>query len=181
MSAQLDQWTFTSKYEGVFNHLYLDSRNNVTAGAGFLVRDPKLLALWPWSPSAAGAVADFQAVSSAPQGYKAGWYKKLTVATLSKQAIRTIFDQKIDEFRAQLQRKGWKLETHPLEAQIAVVDMAYTLGESGLRNGFPEFRKALSAHDYARAADESLRLGVQASRNLATRQLLLSARFADGT
>lgn len=168
------QLDFTSRYEGVVPHCYLDSEGNVTAGIGFKLASEADVKPLPWTPSTPSALADWRLVKSAEGGHTAGFYRSMTVARLSEADMRSIFATRMAAFRARLQHDGWRLERHPLCVQIALLDMAYNLGVAGLTK-FHLLRMALDERAYQVAADECHRQRVQPSRNADTRMLMLSA------
>lgn len=171
--SRIDQWSFSSKFEGVVNHLYKDTRNNVTCGAGFLVPDEAALRKFNWMPNLPSAIADFRLLQEQPSGKTPVFYRKICHARLSEDAIRQFFDNEVITCRKALQR-DWNLSRLPEPVQIALVDMAFNLGVGGLSK-YRKLRQAVQAHDWATAANECHRNGIQDARNEATRQLFLQA------
>lgn len=178
MSTPPDTYQFIAKYEGVTDWIYRDSRGYPTIGVGFLITDEASLAQWQWSPSLSEAVADYRAVMERPFGpnFVAGTFKRYTSARISPDSIRESFDKKLAEFVKLL--APWDLASHPPTARLALIDMMWSLGPARLAK-FVDMRAALAKRDYATAADECLRGGVSAARNLACRDLFLRARFVD--
>lgn len=175
----MDQWSFTAPFEGIIPHIYLDSEGLPTCGVGFLIATEAACAKLPWLPSRQAALADYQQVKSQPKGFAAGHYRAFCKAHLSEDVMRPIFNDKVVAFRKELQRTGWQLERLPDAAQIAVVDLAYNMGVARLNKGFVNFRAAINARDWVRAAAECRRRKpVSDERNEATRKLLLSAAAA---
>jgi len=78
-----------------------------------------------------------------------------------------------DALRAQL--PAW--DTYPEPAQLALFDMAFNLGVSGLFRKFPKMIAAVRARDWATAAAQCHRNGIQDARNEETADLF---RQADG-
>ncbi len=58
---------------------------------------------------------------------------------------------------------------------MALLDMIYNLGASGLFKGFPHLVAAVEAGAWAQAAERCIRRGPGAARNAWTRQQFLSA------
>ena len=185
MPGPTTQWAFTSPFEGVVEHLYIDSRGHVTCGAGFLVPSASALGRYPWHPSVATALGDWhdlQVIGNTP-GFEpakhvARSYRLRMCARLYLADIRHIFDERVDEFRQAI-AAHWDLSSQPACVQIALVDMAYSLGTRGL-SAYRRMRLALQRRDYAAASAESERGGVQAARNDATRRLIASAGGVHG-
>lgn len=169
----MDQWSFTSPFEGAVPHLYLDTRGNVTAGVGFLVFDEATLGRLPWRPSVQDAIADFHHVRIAEKGHAASFYKPMCKARLNEIDMRRLFDLHVTAFRKQID-PAWHLNNWPECAQIALVDMAFNLGAGGLAK-YRKLHVAVFARQWAVAAAECTRNGVGVARNEATRQLFLQA------
>ncbi len=170
LPATLDQWSFTSPFEGVIKHLYLDSEGLPTCGVGFLVATEDACSKLPWQPSVQAALADWRLVKSQPKGFAAKHYAAFCKASLSNQSMRLLFTMRVNEFRRQI--ADWHLERYPLEAQIALLDLAYNLGPGGLAK-YAKLRAALERRNWVAAAEECSRRGVQQRRNDATRALFL--------
>lgn len=177
LPARLSQWSFTSPHEGVVPHLYVDTRGHVTCGVGFLIPDENALERYPWHPSVATARADYHELQTMPAGKLPIFYRRVTCARLLEADMRRIFDLKIAEFRRAIGVR-WRLENQPECVQIALVDMAYTLGAAGLGK-YANMYRAIMARDWSTAAHECDRRGVGDSRNHATGKLIASAGGAD--
>lgn len=167
----LSQWQFTAAFEGVVPHLYLDTRNHVTCGVGFLIPDARALESYAWAPDVATARADYERVVRMLPGYMPSYYRAQMLARLSDREMREVFDVKVTHFRQAI-AKAWSLDAQPLPVQLALVDMAYTLGAGGLRK-YARLRQAINARNWRAAAGECSRRGVQPARDLATRRLFL--------
>lgn len=168
----IDQYAFTAPFEGVVPHLYLDSLGFATCGVGFLVDSERALLELPWSPSTQAARADWALVKAAPRGHVASFYKQYCKAWLKEPAMRAVFQAKVDGMRRAMQ-PVWRLTLLPEPAQLALVDMAYNLGVSGLSK-FHKLQAAVLVRDWHTAAAECMRNGVQPARNAATAQLFTS-------
>lgn len=169
----MDQWSFTAPHEGIVPHLYLDTRGNVTCGVGFLVPDEKALVRLPWSPDVQAAQADYWAVKRATPGRVASAYKPLCKARLTEVDMRALFDEHVEVFRKRMD-PAWKLAHWPEPVRIALTDMAFNLGVSGL-NKYRRLQVAVFARQWHIAAEECSRRGVSQARNDATRNMFLSA------
>lgn len=168
----IDQWSFTSPFEGVVNHMYLDSKRFVTCGVGFRVFGRDDVRRFPWA-SVAAAQADYIVLSTELATLSIEQCRLLTQARLSQDSIRQLFDAEVWTVRSRLQASGWTLQYHPEHVQTAIVDMALNLGVTGLAR-FVRFIAAIERRDYATAASECSRRGVSQARNEATRLLLSS-------
>lgn len=167
------QFDFTSKYEGVCQHMYLDTKGHVTAGVGFLLPDLAAAQRLSWRP--AGAVRlDWLMVTSMRAGLAAAAYRKATVARLDESAMRAEFGRKMAAYEGTVARSLPRYYTLPPEVRVAVMDIAWQCGPGFLAT-WPKFRAALLARDWEAAAVDSFRKDAQAARNDATAALLRSA------
>lgn len=169
----MDQFSFTSKWEGIYPFLYLDSKGIMTCGVGFRVYGREDLKRFPWDRLIA-AQADYVEVERLGPGHTLTEYHLVTAARLSYEGMQQMFENEVLGVRSELQRAGWKLQNHPVPVQIAIIDLAYNLGMHGIEK-FKRFRAAIDARDYGQAAIESHRKDVQEARNVATAELLRSA------
>lgn len=168
----VDQWSFTAPFEGVVPHLYLDTTGLPTCGVGFAVpTEQQLLRCGPWLPNALTALADYRRVRVAERGHVAAWYERHCTARLSEPTMRAVFVSRVTECRRAI--RDWELERLPDAAQVALVDMAYNLGAAGLGR-YDKLQAAVRACDWATAAAECHRRGVQPARNTATAALFMS-------
>jgi GH24 family phage-related lysozyme (muramidase) len=170
-SDALAQWTFTAPFEGIVPHLYLDTRGNVTCGVGFLVPNKEALDRYEWQPDVLTARGDYDRVRASAPAHAAAYYAGLCHATLTAATMRAHFDAHVTTVVAQIAQ--WRLDTVPRAARVALVDMAFNLGVGGLSK-YVRLRTAVLARDWATAALECSRKGIQQSRNDATRDLFLS-------
>lgn len=167
------QWDFTAPFEGVVPHLYLDTRGNVTCGVGFLVPSDQSLGRYPWHPGLSTAVADWHVLKQMDAGKGPLYYRRQMCARLFEPDMRNIFNERVDDYR-RLIDPLWRLQTLPQVVQVALVDMAFNLGATGLSK-YTRMLEALRARDFAQAARECWRTGVPAARNDATSKLIAMA------
>jgi GH24 family phage-related lysozyme (muramidase) len=170
-----DQWDFTSRFEGVVPHMYLDTRGLVTAGVGFMLPDVRAAQLLFSSFPPQTVANDFARIRSMSPGKPARVYALACRCTLSKAEMEDGFESRVASIEYSLSTIFPSWSTFPRPAIVALVDMAYNLGVGALRNRWPHLRDALSSHDWARCAVECHRDGVSAERNLATANLFQDA------
>ena len=189
----LDVATYLPKlkeFEGVYPHMYLDTADNVTVGAGqmlanvaaaqklpFVVRpDPAATPPVSTRPATPGEIqADFNSVNQQPGGRAAGFYKQFTKLDLPASAIDSVLNSKVQEVTASLRVKFPDFNSYPAEACAAIFDMAYNLGVEKLTSEFPNFSKAVKARDWATAAQQCQRRGIGDARNNWTKSQLENA------
>jgi GH24 family phage-related lysozyme (muramidase) len=176
----LTQWAFTSKFEGVIPHLYLDKRRNVTCGVGFLVSTIAELDRYPWRPSVATARGDWHELQKASvlAAQAPGYYRRICCARLGAEDMRQLFEAKVATFRSAI-AEHWRLYQQPEAVQIALVDMAFQVGARGLhKTKWPNLHAAVLAGRWEEAAKESFRPDAQRARNARTAELFLSAALS---
>jgi GH24 family phage-related lysozyme (muramidase) len=168
--------------EGEIAHMYLDTVGAVTVGVGnmlpsvneaqklsFINRLTKKLA------TKDEIKADFESVKKQIKGLKASAYKSYTKLDFPPTSIDNLLNIRIEEFKQQLRLKFPKFDSYPLTAQFALLDMAFNLGTEGLVSKFPNFKKAIEAEDWGKAAKESNRPQVSISRNAIVKRWLEEA------
>jgi GH24 family phage-related lysozyme (muramidase) len=166
-------FAFTSPFEGCINHMYLDTVGVVTCGIGFALFSPADAAKLGFVPADHVAL-DWSAVKACPPGKVAAWYKDHTVCVLPPKGLRAEFDRRVQDF-ASILSKGYQLEQYPESAQVALLDMSFNLGAGALLTKWPSLRAACAKGDWATAAKQCSRTGVQAARNQATAALFIAA------
>lgn len=170
-------------HEGCIDHMYLDTRGNVTIGIGQLVPsadDAKSLKLYmrdSGEPADDQQIVDeYNTVMAQQAGLAAQRYKQFTKLELRHGDIEAMLDHHIDEFAGDLDREISGFEQFPDAAQEALMDMAFNLGVSGLVHKFPKLINAASHQDWDTCAAECERRGIGDDRNRATRALFDSAK-----
>jgi GH24 family phage-related lysozyme (muramidase) len=189
----LDLATYLPKlkeFEGVFSHMYLDTTDNVTVGAGQLLANvaaaQTLAFVLRPDPSANPPVSarpatpdeirvDFEKVSQQAAGRLASFYKQFTKLDLPENAIDAVLHTKVEEFLASISAKFPDFNSYPAQACAAIFDMAYNLGVEKLTSEFPNFSKAVKARDWSGAAGECQRRGIGDARNNWTKAQLENA------
>ncbi len=171
--------------EGVIPHMYLDTVGAVTVGVGNMMASAaeaqKLAFVDRTTVKAASKeeiTADFDLVKKQMKGLNATAYKEFTKLNLPTSAIDALLDARIAGFKKELKGKFSKFDTYPLTVQFALTDMAFNLGTEGLVTKFPSFKKAVEAEDWAKAATESDRPQVSATRNATVKDWLTEAEKA---
>lgn len=172
--------TDLSRWEGFTTWLYLDTRGLVTVGIGNMLPDVQACRALPWKtvgqPSTAAEVdAAWTAVRRMEPGRAASSYANATKIRLDQGDVMALAERRLErEFLPGLKRlyPGW--DTFPASAQRALVDMAWNLGIAGLAK-FRHLAGAVSARDWAAAAQSCGRSTSRPERNQWTRQLFRDA------
>lgn len=120
------QWAFTAPFEGIVDHLYLDTKGNVTCGVGFLIPNREALDRYDWRPDILTARGDYDRVRAAKPGQLARAYEKLCQATLTADTMRVHFDAHVQMVMGQLSGT-WKLSELPRPVRVALVVVVWAV------------------------------------------------------
>lgn len=168
------------EFEGVYPYMYLDTTGNVTVGIGnllasaaaaqklaFVVRpDPHASPPIFTRPATVDEItADFDNVDSQIPGRIAGYYKQFTKLDLPGTVIDSLLSNRVQEFTTALCAVFPGFNSYPAEACAAIFDMAFNLGLGKLTSQFPIFCKAVKGTDWATAALQCRRIGINDARN----------------
>lgn len=155
--------SFTSKFEGRINCMYLDILGLVTSGFGCLI-DPLALAMPLIWMKKDGSQAKPEDITAEWNRVKAMQDKRmLGVKVFQDSAELTLPENVIDtlcSFRANLNsnqmRKAFpEYDNWPADAQLGVMSIAWAAGTGVFFNGgFPKFVKAANSGDWVTAAKE---------------------------
>jgi GH24 family phage-related lysozyme (muramidase) len=189
----LDTTTYLPKlkqFEGVASYMYDDTAGNVTVGVGNMlpsvaaaqklafVRRPDIAAKPPVlaGPASPDEIKmDFDNVNKQPAGKLVTYYKQFTKLDLPETVIDQLLQANVRAFTTTLSATFPDFNTYPNEACAAIFDMAFNLGVGKLTSQFPSFCTAVKAEDWATAAAQCHRLGIQESRNTWTKAQLEKA------
>ena len=170
----LDLATYLPKlkeFEGCSPHMYLDTAGNVTVGVGQMLHSSAIAQTLPFAtadgtPATADEIAaGFAAVKACPTGMLYPAYRKYTSFDLPDSEIDKLTERTVAEVVNQIRVNFPDYDSYPGPACAAIFDMAYNLGLSGLEAKFPLCCEAIREQDWATAAEECERLGIQKSRN----------------
>ncbi len=167
------------KSEGSVPHLYLDTHGLVTVGVGEcleLLSEAQGLAFVRRSDGVTASpdeiATDWNAVRACPPGRLAHGYRNSTELELPENDIEWLLLERVAEFESGLERQFEGYDALPALVRMALVDMAFNLGLTGLPEKFPKFCAAIARGDFMTAAAESKRRGVAGRRNAKVRRWL---------
>ena len=157
-----------SYFEGNVSFMYLDVGGNVTVGLGHLLKNAVEAKALQFLRRRTNEFAHDEHVENAFNlvknsglaGAPASKFNNLTHIDLSRTAIEILFQADVDEFVELLKNefKGFNgYETYPGKVQLAMLDMAYTMGTKKFSDKFVKFRAALELRNWFKVADESER------------------------
>lgn len=172
-----DYLPYARKFEGSIPHLYLDTVGIVTVGIGHAM--PKVgdaLALFADSGAGKAEISrQYNAVKSQPKNRVSAFYERLTTLRLGAAQIDRLFESDCADFIRQLDARIAGYRTMPPQAQLALLDMAFNLGVSGLTKRWPRLMAAVAARDWLVCAAECERPQLSIERNIWTRDLFYDA------
>ena len=185
----VDAFTFeVGVLEGNVEHMYLDTKGNVTVGKGKLLSSGADAAALPFMLRGNETLAtedeiraEYEVIAAmqSDQGKVASYFEDFTTLTLSQLDIDKLVVEHMRGDLEALLRMFPEFGNYPLPAQIALWDMIYNLGPSRLRNLFPKMRQAILDADWEEAANESHRDGPSVERNQFVFDLFMDAAQED--
>lgn len=183
--TQAEIFAHFEKHEGVIDHMYLDTVGKVTIGIGFMMPDAASALAYKLVNRKTGAAAttaeiaaDWGKVHEQQKGRIASTYRKFTKLDLPLAETQRLLREKLDAFATILRTRFAGFDAFPAPARLALLDMIFNLGPTGLVKGFPKLCRAADRGDWKNCAAECRRLGVHESRNDETRDLFLTAAVA---
>ena len=170
MSYTDDYMPICKGFEGSIPFMYLDTRGNVTVGVGFLVSSPTEACAYPFQSAGMPATAQevtaaWNQVKAMEPGHPAAFYEYPGCPTLLQGDIDQHLAAEIDALDSQLQARFPAYVGLPDAWKMALLDMAWNLGLSGLMNGYPKMIAAVTAGNGSQAAAECHRNGIGNARN----------------
>lgn len=174
--------------EGYVNWLYCDIVALPTTGVGFMIPSPVAMAEYGFIDRHTGDIATavekelewkvikklgLEALARDPEKMpSAQWYRPYTTLDLPNAEIDRLLAEKLGQFDAGL-AKLFDLNI-PDDAHLGLLDMAYSMGITGLTSKYPRFCAAFRLRDWATCAAECARKNVSRDRNAALAGLFRS-------
>lgn len=153
----------TELFEGRVNHMYLDSKGNVTAAVGVLI--PSLAAAidLPFKrrgmgqdfPASAGEIADdYNRVKAASMGHAATYYHNAESVILEDADMDKLLLSFLQNLDGALRKHFIKYDDWPDAAKLAYLDMAYNLGPVRLFNEYTHMNASALVDQWMQCAAE---------------------------
>ena len=160
--------------------MYRDTAGKMTVGVGLMLPDPSAACALPFLYGAEPASqfqisAEFVRVHALPPGHLPAFYKTPGSPELSQQTIDAKLSSVLTGFETTLRARLPGYNGFPEGVKLALLDMAYNLGPSGLLDGYPHMIHAIETGEWGQAAAQCIRQGIGEERNVWTRRQLLSA------
>jgi len=160
--------------------MYRDTVGKVTVGVGLMLPDAKAAQALPFFLGARPATleeiaSDYARVDALSLGRASTFYKAPSSLELKQPTIDAKLRSVLEGFEADLRAEFPHYDTLPDGIKMALLDMIYNLGPTGLFHGFPHLVAAVQTDAWAQAAEHCMRRGPGPERNAWTRQQFLTA------
>lgn len=162
------------KHEGFKNNMYKDAEGNITVGIGHLLSSPEMAAALPFTRTHTthghGDTMEDEVtiskndIASAFNSYKTD-SKNSPNMHISNDAVINQCIKDVLETEAGLRGLYSGYDGFSNSRKTALVDMGFNMGVPTLNKNFPTFNAAVNRGDWASAATESHRTGLDDSRN----------------
>jgi GH24 family phage-related lysozyme (muramidase) len=177
--------------ESTFAHMYLDSVNKVTVATGHMIPDAASAARIKMYRYGTGAVAtdlekkaEWNAIRKLSNGLPknnntAKYYKAFVKLYVSQPEADSLLDADLDKSMRILRANYPKFGTFPEDAQVAMIDMAYNLGNR-IHSKFKTFTAVINnpkGPNWKLAAKNSKRPQLSAQRNKEVYNLFMAAHY----
>ena len=175
-------------WEGEISHLYLDTKGLVTIGVGHLVGDISAACelgfvyrsggssfTAPILATCSAVEADIASVRRRPAGLVARAYRPYTRLDLPDEKLCQLLESDVSEKESGIARALPEFHGYPASAQVALLDMAFNLGVTGLIRGFPRLVASVRRREWLVAAKQCHRRGPSEDRNAETARLFRRA------
>lgn len=157
------------RFEGAVRSMYLDTRANVTVGVGFLI--PNELSACGYPFYLPGAILEalpsditlaFNKVKAMVPGQPALAYAYMGCLVLRDADIDHLLLATLQGIDDTLEKTYTNFLAWPDSAKMGIMDMAFNLGATELRSGYPRFNAAAQVANFGVMAAECNREGIQA-------------------
>jgi len=172
-------------FEGSVPWMYLDTVGRVTVGVGLMLPNAAAACALPFlvgdiPASHVEITDDFARVATMLPGKVPGIYRVPGGLELSAETIQDKLMTIVQGFDDDLRTCFVAYDTMPDPAKLALLDMIYNLGPTGLFDGYPALMKAVKAGQWTVAAARCGRHGPSAARNAWTHNEFLAAAEQTG-
>jgi hypothetical protein len=152
--------------------MYLDTKGNVTVGVGFMIPTPLAACGYPFYLLGGTTLATAQEITTAwnrvkamPPGMQAEKYAYPGCLILLQNDIYAHLLAELTTLDEALAKGITNYANLPDSVKMALLDQGWNLGLNGLLHGYPKEIACVEAGDFAGAAVQCHRNGIQESRN----------------
>jgi GH24 family phage-related lysozyme (muramidase) len=168
------------EFEGCVPWMYRDTVGKVTVGVGLMLPNTEAAEALPFflganAATAAQIAVEFVRVDAMSSGHPASFYKTPSSLELPQQTIDAKLSAVLQNFEGDLRTQLPHYDALPSNVKMALLDMIYNLGPTGLFKGFPHLIAAVKTGTWKQAAASCMRHGPAPERNAWTREQFLSA------
>jgi GH24 family phage-related lysozyme (muramidase) len=146
-------------FEGSVAWMYRDTVGLITVGVGNMLPDVHAALKLPFRVQSSGDLAgdmavcqDFARVQQLAPGKLPKFYYEYEALILAEADIDALLASRLQGFEAQLRQQFPKYDAYPDPAKLALLDMAYNLGEGKLKATYPHLDQAVFGEDWDAAA-----------------------------
>jgi GH24 family phage-related lysozyme (muramidase) len=177
----------TEQFEGRVNHMYLDSKGNVTVAVGLMIPTTAAALNLPFKRRGLGQdfpasqleiLDDYNRVKAASVGHVATYYHNAESVILEDAEIDSQLLSWLKGLDQELAAHFPKYNDWPAPAKLAYLDMAYNLGTGRLFREYPRMNAAAAIEAFMQCAAECGRESGDPAfdrRNAWTRQMFRAA------
>jgi GH24 family phage-related lysozyme (muramidase) len=146
-------------FEGSVAWMYRDTVGLITVGVGNMLPDVAAALKLPFRVQSSGELAgetavrqDFARVQQLAAAKLPKFYYEYESLILAETDIDALLVSRLQAFEAQLRQEFPRYDTFPDPAKIALMDMAYSLGDAKLRTTYHHLDQAVFGQDWGAAA-----------------------------
>lgn len=160
--------------------MYRDTLGNMTAATGKLLREFGDALALPFKvgdrrATPAELAGEWNRVHAMAfgQAFAARHFKSAVSPLLGEEDMASLLRKRIEADDAELTKRLPGYAAAPDAAKVALLNMAYNLGDYGLEGRYPTLDGAVERGDWGQAAEECHRHGISEARNEWTREMFL--------
>lgn len=149
--------SFTGRFEGVVEHMYLDVKGLVTIARGNLIDPISMATSLPFERKSGGLASPGE-IATEWRNVKArtdlalkgaGSFRSITALKLSQKSCDELVRRRLLEMEAHIKKRFPEFDSWPADAQLGIMSMSWAMG-SGFN--FPRFEAAVKKRDFLTAA-----------------------------
>jgi len=171
----------TADFEGRIHWMYLDTTKHVTVGVGQMIPTAQAALLYRFRRSNAEyatrdeILAEYETVKRMIPGHVAKAYRRSSSLLLADEDIDQALRKTMSTCVVELASLFPDFHDYPEPAKVALIDMRFNLGLTGLRLDFPDLCRLVEAQRWDAASLECHRIGPSEERNAWTKEQFLLA------
>ena len=158
-------------FEGEIPWFYLDSVGNVTVGVGCMIPTVEQAQALRMLDANGGLARpeeiefDYARVKLMKPNCGPNFYRNSASLTLSEDQVMQLLYARLEEADASLEKVFLAIDEYPQAARLGLLDMIYNLGRTKMVSEYLKFSVAVMQRDWAKAALQCYRNGINQERN----------------